>query len=150
MGIGREYFVLMSKILQKRCVFERLSVKNGHHEKNNLSHAQILLVFGHQTKKKLPMSKIAISNFHNVNINRRRALLILISSLEVSQHFLGSYFVEQRDSATDGRISSNGKRICLCYDVLLVSRLNIGILELFHANISINKIAGVSCSLFTT
>ena len=131
MGIGREYFVLMSKILQKRCVFERLSVKNGHHAKNNLSHAQILLVFGHQTKKKLPMSKIAmISNFHNININRRRALLILISSLEVSQHFLGSYFVEQRDSATDGRISSNGKWICLCYDASILHYLNIGILEI--------------------
>ena len=93
----------MSKILQKRCVFERLSVKNGHHAKNNLSHIQILLVFGHQTKKKLPMSKIAmISNFRNVNINRRRLLLIFISSLEASQYFLSLYFNIQREIATEG------------------------------------------------
>ena len=63
---------------------------------------------------------------------------------------LDSYFIKQRDSATDGRISSNGEWTRLCYDALLISRLNIGILELFHANISINKIDWVSCSLFTT
>jgi len=63
---------------------------------------------------------------------------------------LDSYFVKQRDSATDGRISSNGEWIRRCYDASLIHCLKIGILVLFHANIRINKISSVSFFLSIT
>ena len=63
---------------------------------------------------------------------------------------LDSYFIKQRDFAMEGKISSDGEWIRLCYDVSLSNYLDIGILELFHANISINKILSVAYSLFVT
>jgi len=93
---------------------------------------------------------VQVIDRENVDKKSTKRPLVFYFAFGSMLKVLDSYLINQRDFAMDGKISSNGEWTRLCYDASLVSGLNIGILVLFHADISINKIPTVSCTLFIT